>query len=177
VNAARLASRIVAQLPSEDRTPETTRGRDGFIHPFLVDATSTHAEVRAIVRDFDHEKLEEHVELIRRTAEEVMSSEPRASFEFEVKEQYPNMRRHVEEFPAVVEAAERAIRAEGLEPVREPIRGGTDGALLSERGLPTPNLFTGGHAYHSVREWASLQEMSAAAATVVRLAGVWAELD
>ena len=177
VNAARLAARIVVALPSEELTPETTEGRDGFIHPYIVNATATRAEVRAIVRDFDQAKLHEHVELIRRAAEEVLAAEPRASFEFEVKEQYPNMRRHLEGFPQVVEAAERAIRAEGLEPAREPIRGGTDGAMLSARGLPTPNLFTGGHQYHSVREWASLQEMAAAAATVVRLAEVWTAIE
>jgi tripeptide aminopeptidase len=84
------------------------------------------------------------------------------------------MRQYLDALPQAVEAAEEAIRAEGLEPLRRPIRGGTDGSLLSERGLPTPNLFTGGHEYHSVREWASLQDMAAAAATVVRLAGVWA---
>jgi tripeptide aminopeptidase len=89
--------------------------------------------------------------------------------------QYPNMRRFVDAFPQVVEVAERAIRAEGIEPVREPIRGGTDGSKLSEMGLPTPNLFTGGQEYHSVREWASVQDMAAAAATIVELAGVWAE--
>jgi tripeptide aminopeptidase len=176
VNAARLAARIVAALPADGLTPETTAGREGFIHPYLVNASATHAEVRAIVRDFDEATLEEHVELVRRTAGEVLAAEPRARLDVEVKQQYPNMRRHLEEFPQVVEAAERAIRAEGLEPVREPIRGGTDGALLSARGLPTPNLFTGGHDYHSVREWASVQEMSAAAATVVRLAEAWAEV-
>jgi tripeptide aminopeptidase len=176
VNAARLAARIVAALPADGLTPETTAGREGFIHPYLVNASATHAEVRAIARDFDEAKLEEHVELVRRTAEEVLAEEPRARLEVEVKQQYPNMRRHLEGFPQVVDAAERAIRAEGLEPVREPIRGGTDGALLSARGLPTPNLFTGGHDYHSVREWASVQEMSAAAATVVRLAEAWTEI-
>ena len=84
------------------------------------------------------------------------------------------MRRFIERFPRVVEVAERAIVAEGIEPVRTPIRGGTDGRILSQHGLPTPNLFTGGHEYHSVREWASLQDMSSAAAVVVRLAGEWA---
>ena len=91
-----------------------------------------------------------------------------------MRTQYPNMRRFVEGFPQVVSVAERAIRAEGIEPVRIPIRGGTDGAILSEHGLPTPNLFTGGHEYHSVREWASLQDMASAAAVVVRLAEEWA---
>ena len=84
------------------------------------------------------------------------------------------MRRFVEQFPQATELAERAIRAEGIEPVRTPIRGGTDGSRLSAMGLPTPNLFTGGHAYHSPREWASLQEMAAASAMVVRLAEEWA---
>ena len=88
--------------------------------------------------------------------------------------QYPNMRRFIDALPGVVEVAERAMRAEGIEPLRTPIRGGTDGSRLSEMGLPTPNLFTGGHEYHSVREWASLQEMAAAAATIVRLAEAWA---
>jgi tripeptide aminopeptidase len=83
------------------------------------------------------------------------------------------MRRYLERVPNVLAAAEAAIRAEGIEPVRKPIRGGTDGSRLSEMGLPTPNIFTGGHEYHSVREWASLQDMAAAAATVVRLAEAW----
>ena len=90
-----------------------------------------------------------------------------------MREQYPNMRRFLDGAPDVVEAAVEAIRAEGLEPVRKLIRGGTDGSRLSAMGLPTPNLFTGGHEYHSVREWASVQDMAAAAATLVRLAEVW----
>jgi tripeptide aminopeptidase len=175
VNAARLASRIVAALPADELTPETTEGREGFIHPHLIEARVGRALVRVNVRDFDEERMNEHVELIRRTAEEVVAAEPRARLEVEVNHQYPNMRRHVERFPEVVEAAERALRAEGLEPVRIPIRGGTDGSVLSARGLPTPNLFTGGSEYHSVREWASVQDMASAAATIVRLAEVWAE--
>jgi len=91
-----------------------------------------------------------------------------------VRPQYPNMRRFLEPHPEVVGKAEAAIRAEGIEPLRTPIRGGTDGSLLSARGLPTPNIFDGGHEYHSVREWASVQDMAAAAAVLVRLAGEWA---
>src|SRR5204862_2870908 len=127
------------------------------------------------VRDFDDALLEQHMALIRRTAQEVVAAEPRARLEVEVKHQYPNMRRHVEKFPQVVEMAERALRAEGLEPVREATRGGTDGSILSARGLPTPNLFTGGHEYHSVREWASVQDMASAAATIVHLAEAWSD--
>ena len=110
---------------------------------------------------------------MRRTAEEVVSSEPRARLKVTARPQYPNMRRFIAPHPEIIARAERAIRAEGLEPVRTPIRGGTDGSNLSAKGLPTPNLFTGGHEYHSPREWASVQDMAAAAAVVVRLAGEW----
>lgn len=173
VNALRLAARIVTALPADTLTPETTAGRDGFIHPFELTGTAGKAELRLILRDFDDEKLDRHVELLERTAREVVSAEPRAHLDFTVHEQYRNMRGVLGAVPEVTEAAEAAIRAEGIEPIRLPIRGGTDGSRLSEMGLPTPNLFTGGHEYHSVREWASLQDMAAAAAVVVHLADVW----
>jgi tripeptide aminopeptidase len=174
VNAARLAGRVLAALPSDRLTPETTSGREGFIHPFEVDGTASRAVVRTIVRDFDDELLDQHVALLTRTAAEVVGAEPRARLEVAVKPQYTNMHRYLESVPEVIEAAERAIRAEGLEVRREPIRGGTDGSVLSARGLPTPNIFTGGHEYHSVREWASVQDMASAAAVIVRLAEAWA---
>jgi tripeptide aminopeptidase len=175
VNALSLLARIVAELPSDTLTPETTSGREGFIHVYEIGGDAGRAWLRAIVRDFDDELLEQHIALLRRVAEGVVATEPRARLEVDVRHQYPNMRRFLKDSPEIVAAAERAILAEGIEPVRVPIRGGTDGSRLSEMGLPTPNLFTGGHEYHSVREWASLQEMAAAAAVVVRLAGVWAE--
>jgi tripeptide aminopeptidase len=168
VNATRLAGRFLAALPPE-LTPEATKDREGFVHAYEVDATTARARIKLIVRDFDEDLLERHVALVRRTAEEVA---PGA--EVAVKPQYSNMRRHLEAHPEVVERAAQAIRAEGLEVVRVPIRGGTDGSILSARGLPTPNLFTGGHEYHSKREWASVQDMASAAATVVRLAEAWA---
>jgi tripeptide aminopeptidase len=173
VNAARLAGRIVAALPA-DLAPETTSGREGFIHPFEVKASAGRAVIRLIVRDFDDALLEQHVAQLRAIADEVAADEPRARIEVAVRHQYPNMRSYLEPHPDVVNVAERAIRAEGIDPLRTPIRGGTDGSRLSERGLPTPNIFTGGHEYHSVREWASVQEMAAAAATIVHLAGEWA---
>jgi tripeptide aminopeptidase len=175
VNAARLAGRLLDRLPADRLTPETTSGREGFLHPYAIEGDAGRAEVRLIARDFDDALLAEHIALVRRTAEAVAAEEPRSRVTVEERPQYPNMRRFVDAFPQVVEVAERAIRAEGIEPVREPIRGGTDGSVLSARGLPTPNLFTGGHEYHSVREWASVQDMASAAAVVVRLAGLWAE--
>ncbi len=173
VNAARLAARVVADLPGDRLTPETTSGREGFVHVTDLDASASHATIRAIARAFEEDELERHVALVRRTAEQVVATEPRARLQVEVRHQYPNMRRFIEPHPEIVAKAERAIRAEGLEPVRTPIRGGTDGSRLSEMGLPTPNLFTGAHEYHSVREWASVQDMASAAATIVRLAEEW----
>ncbi|MEA2190884.1 MAG: tripeptide aminopeptidase [Solirubrobacteraceae bacterium] len=174
VNAARVAAEIVAALPSDAMTPETTSGREGFIHVYELAGESGSARIRAILRDFDESLLAGYAALVRSTAEEVVARTPGASVTIDVVEQYPNMRAHLAAFPEVVELAIAAIRAEGLEPLREPIRGGTDGSLLSAKGLPTPNIFTGGHAYHSVREWASLQDMAAAAAVIVHLAAAWA---
>jgi tripeptide aminopeptidase len=102
-----------------------------------------------------------------------VGAEPRARLEIDVEDQYPNMRRYLEPYPEIVATAERAIRAEGIEPLHHPARGGTDGSLLSERGLPTPNVFAGGHEFHSVREWVSVQDMAAAGAVIVRLAEEW----
>jgi tripeptide aminopeptidase len=172
VNALRLASQIVAALPAE-LAPETTAGREGFIHPYELTGAAALAEIRVILRDFDEDKLEDHAALLERIAREVVAGEPRARLEMSVRWQYHNMRRYIEPVPYVTAAAEEAIRAEGIEPLREPIRGGTDGSRLSEMGLPTPNIFTGGHEYHSVREWVSAQDMAAAAATIVRLAEIW----
>jgi tripeptide aminopeptidase len=177
VNALRLVAKILAALPSETLTPETTSGRQGFIHPYQLAGTAGRATFRAIVRDFDEQSLDRHVELLERTAREIVASEPRARLEIEVRDQYRNMREYLDPVPEVTAAAEEAIRLAGVEPRRVPIRGGTDGSRLSEMGLPTPNIFTGGHEYHSVREWASLQDMAASAATVVKLAEVWARAE
>jgi tripeptide aminopeptidase len=174
VSALRVASEIVAALPSERLTPDTTSGREGFIHPYELAGSAARAEIRLIIRDFDEQLLHEHTQLLRETAELVVAAHPGATLEFAVRRQYRNMREYLAAVPEVITAAERAIREEGIDPVRIPIRGGTDGSRLSEMGLPTPNIFTGGHEYHSVREWASLQDMAAAAATIVHLAGVWA---
>ncbi|HEY2005731.1 MAG TPA: peptidase T, partial [Solirubrobacteraceae bacterium] len=173
VNALRLVGRVLAELPTDGLSPEATAGRDGFIHPYELVGSAGLAEMRAIVRDFDDDKLDQHVELFTRIVDDVMANEPAARAEIETHVQYRNMRPYVDAVPYILDAAEEAIRAEGIEPKRTAIRGGTDGSRLSEMGLPTPNLFTGGHEYHSTREWASLQDMASASATVIRLAEVW----
>jgi tripeptide aminopeptidase len=173
VSALRVAAQIVAALPADRLTPETTSGREGFIHPTLLQGSTDTAEVRWIVRDFDETLLQAHVELLRDTAERVLTANPGAELEFDVIRQYRNMREYIARDPDVIAAAEEALAAEGIEPIREPIRGGTDGSRLSEMGLLTPNIFDGGYEYHSVREWASVQDMAAAAAVIVRLAETW----
>src|SRR4051795_4178773 len=126
VNAARIAGKIVAALP-DDLTPERTDGREGFIHVYEIDASGGRAVVRALWRDFDDDKLSPHTALLRRTAEEVVAAAPGARLDVVVTPQYPNMRRFILEFPEATTRAEEALRAEGIEPVRTPIRGGTDG--------------------------------------------------
>ncbi|MGI8623168.1 MAG: peptidase T, partial [Solirubrobacteraceae bacterium] len=164
VTATKLTGRVLAALPADSLSPETTAGREGFVHPVGVQANATHAIVELIVRDFDDAKLEEHAALVRRLAEEVVATEPRARLKVHVREQYRNMRSVLDAVPEITQAALEAIEQEGIAPVRTPIRGGTDGSILSARGLPTPNLFTGCHEYHSVRECASVTDMAAAAA-------------
>jgi len=175
VNAVKLATELVMSLPKDRLSPETTEEREGYVHPHWISGNPEEAVVDFIARDHDDELLEEHVRLLRELAEQVAVREPRALVEIEVRDSYRNMRPYIEENPRVVEAALEAIRRVGVEPKLAITRGGTDGAVLSSQGLPTPNLFTGGQEYHSVREWASVQDMAAAAATIVELVGVWAE--
>lgn len=175
VNAVKLAADLVAALPRDALSPETTEGREGFVHPTRLVGHAAEATVWLIVRDHDDAWLERHVELLRGLVDDVRAREPRARVELEIVEQYRNMGRALDAHPEVVAVAEEAIRRVGVEPVHTIIRGGTDGARLSARGLPTPNLFTGGQLYHSVREWASVQDMAAAAATVVELVRLWGE--
>ena len=172
VSALRLAARIVAELPA-DQAPEATRDREGFIHPFDLQGGTATATARLIVRDFDEALLEEKLALVRELAERVVGEAPGASVEVEVTRQYPNMRDHLAPFPDVIDKARAALLAEGIEPIETPIRGGTDGSQLSAMGLPTPNVFAGGQEFHSPREWVSVQDMAAAAAFIVRLAGEW----
>jgi tripeptide aminopeptidase len=175
VNSVKLAARFVSLLPADRLSPETTEDREGYVHPHRISGSAEEAIVDLIARDHDDAMLEEHVQLLRELANRLTEFEPRAYVDVEVLDSYRNMRPYIEENPRVVDAALEAIRRAGVEPRLAITRGGTDGAVLSSQGLPTPNLFTGGQEYHSVREWASVQDMAAAAATVVELAGVWAE--
>ena len=175
VNAVKLAADLVGALPRDALSPETTEDREGFVHPNLIEGTTEEARIRFIVRDHDDAQLAEHERMLQALADELAEREPRARVTVERTETYRNMRPAIEAHPRVVEVAEEAIRRIGVEPRRALIRGGTDGAMLTARGLPTPNLFTGGQEYHSVREWLSVQDMAAATATIVELVRLWAE--
>jgi len=175
VNAIKLAGEILSRLPKDGLSPETTEEREGYVHPFLVEGDSSAVELRFIVRDFENDRLDEHIEFLRTLAEEVAAAEPRCSIEVETHIQYRNMRDTLAPLPEIVANLEEAIRRVGLEPKRTSIRGGTDGSALTEMGLPTPNIFTGGHDAHSEREWICIEDMGLAAATLVELARVWAE--
>jgi tripeptide aminopeptidase len=175
VNPVKLAARFVDSLPHATLSPETTEGREGFVHPSEVVGHSGSATVTLILRDFDWDVLLEHEALVRRLAEAAAAADARASVTFERWEQYRNMRETLDGFPYVVEAALEATRRAGLEPSLHSIRGGTDGSRLTEMGLPTPNVFTGGNEYHSAREWISVQDMAVSAATIVELLKLWAE--
>jgi tripeptide aminopeptidase len=175
VNPVKLAARFVASLPADRLSPETTEGREGFVHPYEIEGGPGSTTVTLILRDHDGAKLEQHETLVRRLAEETVAGEPRAGVTFSRWDQYRNMAEALDEVPHVVEAALDAARRVGLDPVVTAIRGGTDGSRLTAMGLPTPNVFTGGNEYHSVREWISVQDMAISAATIVELLRVLAE--
>jgi tripeptide aminopeptidase len=175
VNAIKIAGEILSRLPQDGLAPETTEGREGYVHPVLVEGDSAEVELRFIVRDFDDDLLAEHVAFLRALAEEICAAEPRCTVEVEDRIQYRNPRVAVERHPEIMANLEEAIRRVGLEPKQTAIRGGTDGSALTEMGLPSANLFTGGHDAHSEREWICVEDMGLAAAALVELAHVWAE--
>jgi len=175
VNSVKLAAALVERLPKDTLSPETTEEREGFVHPHRIVGTAAEATVTFICRDFDLTKLREYEQLLRDLAAAIEREEPRARLTVEVEDSYRNMKEFLDARPRILEAADEATRRIGLEPTRSAIRGGTDGAVLSERGLLTPNIYTGGQEYHSVLEWVSVQDMAVSAATAVELAKLWAE--
>ncbi len=173
-NAIKIAADIIARLP-KDQAPETTEDRQGFIHPVGVSASMEGAELGFIIRDFEEKGLAEKEKLLKGIAEEVMHAYPGSTFTFTVKEQYRNMKIVLDRHPEVMENLLEATRRVGLKPKVTSIRGGTDGSRLSFMGLPCPNIYTGGHAYHSPLEWVSVEDMETAVKTIVELVKVWEE--
>ncbi|MBW9113397.1 peptidase T [Rhizobium cauense] len=173
-NAIKIAGTIIDRLP-KDLAPETTEGRQGFLHPTDLTGSMEKASLSFIVRDFDEAGLVDKEKLLEGIVKEVMKEYPGSTYAFKVKQQYRNMKVVLDRHPEIVEYAVEAIRRAGMSPVRGSIRGGTDGSRLSFMGLPCPNIFAGGHAFHSPREWISRQDMEKAVATLVELSKVWAE--
>jgi tripeptide aminopeptidase len=175
VNAIKLAADFISRLPTDRLSPETTDGYDGYVHPYVMDASVDRTSVRILIRDFSTSGLEEKETFVEELARAVVADRKGASVEIMISESYRNMREILEGYPEVVECAREAIRRSGLTPVERPIRGGTDGSRLSFMGLPTPNLFAGEHNFHSRLEWVSAQDMDKAVETIVNLCRVWEE--
>jgi tripeptide aminopeptidase len=174
-HAIKIAAAIVDRLPKQTCSPETTNGREGFLHPIGISGALEQVTLGFIVRDFAEAGLKEKEALLEAIIRDVMKSYPRSTYRMEIKQQYRNMKEVIDRHPEIVDRAVEAIRRTGLKPVRGSIRGGTDGARLSFMGLPCPNIFAGEHAFHSRLEWISRQDMEKAVQTIVHLAMIWEE--
>jgi tripeptide aminopeptidase len=175
VNAVRLAGAFLDRLPWQTLSPETTDGREGFLHPYRIEGGVAEATMRILLRDFDTPRLAEHAALLRHAAALLQAEHPRARVDVQVTPQYRNMAEGLAKEPRALTFAEEAMRRVGLQPKRTIVRGGTDGSRLTELGLPTPNLSTGEHNLHSPLEWTCLEEMATAVRVLVELAKVWGE--
>ena len=173
INAIKIASRFLEMLPKDSLSPETTENREGYVHPTSIKSDETLATIKFIIRDFDANKLKEYEDLLKVLAEKTVLLFPGSSMEFEVIEQYRNMKYILDQHPMVEEYAVEALRRLGIKPINSAIRGGTDGARLSFMGLPAPNLFAGGHNFHGFSEYVAVQDMEAAVKMIVTLANVW----
>src|ERR1700757_4403128 len=174
-HAIKIAAAIVDRLPKDTCSPETTEGKQGFLHPIGISGALEKVTLNFIVRDFTDQGLVEKEALLESIVKDVLKGFPRSTYRMEVKEQYRNMKAVIDRHPEIVDHAVEAIRRAGLKPVRGSIRGGTDGARLSFMGLPCPNIFAGEHAFHSRLEWVSRQDMEKAVQTIVHLAMIWEE--
>ena len=174
-HAIKIASAIIDALPKDHCSPETTDGKDGFVHPVSIAGALERATVQFIIRDFTDEGLRAKEELLERVVQTVMRDYPRSTCRLEITPQYRNMKQVIDQHPDIIANAMEAIARTGLTPVTGSIRGGTDGSRLSFMGLPCPNIFAGEHAFHSRLEWVSRQDMERAMQTIVHLAMIFEE--
>jgi tripeptide aminopeptidase len=173
VNAVKVAADFINRLPKDTLSPEKTKDKEGFVHPNDITASVDRTKVHFIIRDFETSELAVKEEFLKKLAIDTVKDWPGSSAMFEVKESYRNMRDEIARHPQILELAREAIRESGMTPIETSIRGGTDGSILTEMGLPTPNLFSGQHRFHSRLEWVSSQDMEIAARTIVNLARLW----
>ena len=175
LNSQRLAAEFIDFMPKDTMTPETTAGRGGYLHLHSMTGSVEKSVLRYLVRDFTVEGLQEKETLMKTVLETLRKKYPRLVAELAIEEGYRNMKYVLESHPQVVDYAIEATGRAGLEPKRNAIRGGTDGARLSAMGVPTPNIFTGGHNFHSRLEWISVQDMKKVVETIIHLATIWEE--
>ncbi|MBK8244578.1 MAG: peptidase T [Saprospiraceae bacterium] len=172
-NAIKIASEIVAQLPKDRLSPESTSSYEGFVHPTKIEGNLESAKLEFIIRDFETAKLNQHVAELNSICSKVLTQYPNSKYELTQKEQYRNMKEILALRPEIADYAAQAIEEAGIPLLRGKIRGGTDGSRLSFMGLPCPNLFAGEHGIHSKKEWVSVQDMHKAAEVIVRLCTIW----
>jgi len=175
VNAVKVAAAVIAELPGNAQSPETTEKRQGYLHPHQVSGNVEEVLIKFLIRDFTVPGLATKENLLRRITKRVMSRFPRAEYDFKIIESYRNMKVVLDKHPEVMSKAKQAITLSGIKPKRASIRGGTDGARLCFMGLPTPNLFSGGNNFHSKLEWVALEDMQKASLVLVNLLKLWAE--
>jgi len=175
INSIKIASEFINMLPKDSLSPETTEGREGYVHCNAFNGNEELTTLKLIIRDFETPKLKEYEDMLKKFAEDAVKKFPGSRFDFQVIEQYRNMREVLDKHPKVIEYAVDALKRLGIKPIMHPIRGGTDGSRLSFMGLPTPNIFAGEHSFHSQLEWVAVQDMEMAVRNIVEIAKVWEE--
>lgn len=174
-SAIKIASEIIAALPKDIMSPESTEKMQGFIHPVSISGGIEETSIQFIIRAFEEETLKTQEDFLKNLTSTILKKYPRSNFDFTVKQQYRNMKQVLDKNPDIIYNALEAIRRAGVEPVLSSIRGGTDGSRFSYMGLPCPNIFAGEHAFHSKHEWVSIQDMQKAVETIVNLCVIWEE--
>ena len=175
VNSLKVASNFMESLPKDKLSPETTEGREGYVHCVAIEGNEELATLKFIIRDFITAKLKEYEEILEELVKKAVANFPGAEYEFEVVEQYRNMKEILNQHPEIEENALEALKRLDVKPIQSAIRGGTDGSRLSYMGLPTPNLFAGGHNFHANTEYVAIQDMEMAVKMIVTIAQVWEE--
>ncbi len=175
VNAIKVASFFMESLPKDHLSPETTEGREGYVHCVAFNGNEEETVLKFIIRDFLTHKLKEYEQFLEELVQKATAEFPGSQYEFEVIEQYRNMKEILNQHPEVEDNALEALSRLEIPPIQSAIRGGTDGSRLSYMGLPTPNLFAGGHNFHALQEYIAVQDMETATKMIVTLAQVWEE--
>lgn len=175
VSALKVAAEVISALPKDRLSPETTAKKEGFVHPNHISGGVDSATIDFIIRDHETAKLQEHEDELKSIVEQVVAHYPDVTFSFTVQEQYRNMKEILDQYPQIMEIGLEAIKRTGLPAEKRSIRGGTDGSRLSFMGLPCPNVFAGGHAFHGKLEWVSRQDMEKAVLTILHIVNIWEE--